>query len=554
MLYRVSQLKNPWIFGKQRNTFTGHADEVMMSARLSQIGANASLLQQAVEQYRRGNASEAERLCRAVLAENYGQASALHLLGLSLFRQQKLPAAIEAIQKAIALAPTNADFHGDLGRLLAHAKDVPGSIREFSQALILKPNHAEAHSNFGVALRDLGRLRDAEEQFRIAIKLDPGNWRFHCNLGGALREQNRLDESEAASRQAVALNPKASAALCNLATVLQDRLKYVQAKELFEQALAIDPANPDTHRNYHLLQLQMGNWDQGWEMFLPTWKFREGRTFDRPFWRGGDPQGLRLLVYFDRGLGDAIQFIRYAKVLAQKGAHVIVETTPALCRLFTRVEGIHQVVSKGTALPEYDFQMPILMLPKLVDPNFSAIPREVPYLSADQGLMERWSGILAKEKLCKVGIAWSASKPTPGPGDRCIPLQAFEPLAKVPGVRLYSLQKGPGSEQAKTIGKKLGVFEFEPELDEESGPFMDTAAVIKNLDLVVSTDTSIAHLAGALGVPIWVALSYSPEWRWWMARDASPWYPTMRLFRQPQPGNWSDLFIAMASELRGRIR
>ena len=244
-----------------------------------------------------------------------------------------------------------------------------------------------------------------------------------------------------------------------------------------------------------------------------------------------------------------MQFIRYARLVKQRGGTVIFECPRRLARLLKSCPGIDVLVESGAPLPPFDVHAPLLSLPRLLGTTLATIPADVPYLFADAALVESWKRVLGSNQIFKVGIAWQCDPRYNIAAHRSPPLRQFAPLARLPGVQLYSLQKGAGTEQLRDVAGQFAVTDFGERLDEESGPFMDTAALMRNLDLVIVVDTSLAHLAGALGVPVWVALPFAPCWRWLLGREDSPWYPTMRLFRQTQPGDWDGVFVRMAQEL-----
>jgi hypothetical protein len=271
-----------------------------------------------------------------------------------------------------------------------------------------------------------------------------------------------------------------------------------------------------------------------------------------PRWKGEPLAGRTLMLLAEQGLGDTIHFVRYARALKKQGARIVLACQAALGRLLASAPGVDELYILGSAgeLPPCDFCIPLLSVPGALGTTAATIPREVPYLSADPELVARWRADLAGVDGFKIGIAWQGSRSFDLDRWRSIPLAQFAPLARLPGVRLISLQKGFGSEQVALVD--FPVLDIAGRLDEVAGPFLDTAAVIRNLDLVVTANTAIAHLAGALGVPVWLALQFSPDWRWLRDRDDSPWYPTMRLFRQTAIGQWSDVFKRIAKAIPPR--
>jgi hypothetical protein len=268
-----------------------------------------------------------------------------------------------------------------------------------------------------------------------------------------------------------------------------------------------------------------------------------------PAWNGYPPAGLRVLVVAEQGLGDSIHFIRYAPLLQRLGATVIFECPAKLIPLLARTPGIDHVYAQGQEPPEHDVHVPLLTLPGLLGTALESIPLEIPYVHPDPKLVEHWGCELGATPGFKVGINWQGNPTFAGDYHRSMPLRHFAPLAQVPGVRLFSLQKNDGAEQLRALGDVFPVVDLGARLDEANGPFMDTAAVLKNLDLFVTSDTAVAHLAGAMGVPVWVPMGAAPGWQWMLGREDSPWYPSMRLFRQSRLGDWPPVFERITREL-----
>jgi hypothetical protein len=300
----------------------------------------------------------------------------------------------------------------------------------------------------------------------------------------------------------------------------------------------------------------MGHFEQGWPSYEWRWKCKEFGSMPplrAPLWDGSPLDGRTILIHAEQGLGDTLQFIRYVPLVQQRGGRVIMMCQPPLMRLLAHCPGIERLIPHGETPPEIDLHVPLLSLPKLLGTTVESVPADGPYLDADSDLVEIWRHRLAAYPGFKIGIAWQGNPKFRLDRIRSIPLAQFAPLADVPGVHLLSLQKGAGGEQLAAPERRFPVTDLGCQLDETTGAFMDTAAVMKNLDLVITSDTSIAHLAGALGVPVWVALNDVPDWRWLLNRDDSPWYPPMRLFRQRRTGHWEDVFDRIAEALRERL-
>ncbi|HVW36396.1 MAG TPA: hypothetical protein VHB99_03790, partial [Pirellulales bacterium] len=323
----------------------------------------------------------------------------------------------------------------------------------------------------------------------------------------------------------------------------------------YEQSLKLLPDGVDAHWNRSLVWLLEGDFAQGWPEYEWRWKLKSfsTRATNRPLWDGSSLEGRTVLLDAEQGLGDTLQFIRYAPLVQQRGGRVLAVCQKPLMQILSSCPGIDRLVAQGEPVPDFDVYTPLLSLPKIFGTTLQTIPAQIPYLHADRYLVEQWGRELASIKAFKVGIAWKGSPKNRMDQQRSIPLAAFEPLARVPGVQLISLQKGQGSEQIKETTGCFAVIDLAQRLDETSGAFMDTAAVMKHLDLVVTCDSSLGHLAGALGARAWIALALSPDWRWLLDREDTPWYPTVRLFRKTSLGDWSDVFGRMAAALEAAV-
>ncbi len=479
-------------------------------------------------------------------------AEAHHNLGLILAKQNKLDEAMASYQQALRLKPNYPEAHSNLGNVLQEQGRLDEAVASCQQALRLKPDSAEAHHNLGIVLAKQDKLDEAVARFQQTLRLKPDYPDAHHNLGIVLEKQDNLDEAMASYQQALRLKPDYPEAHNNLGIVLGKQGRLDEAVASYQQAVRLKPDYPEAHWNRSLAWLQMGRFEQGWPGYEWRWKCKEFGSlppFHPPLWDGSPLDGRTILVHAEQGLGDTLQFIRYAPLVHQRGGCVILVCPPPLIRLLSRSPGIERLVAQGEALPEYDVHVPLLSLPGLLRTTLESVPADVPYLDAEPQLVEAWRHRLGSYPGFKVGIVWQGNPKFRLDRLRSIPLGQFAPLARVPGVHLLSLQKGPGAEQLAAVTDRFPVTDLGRCLDD----FMDAAAVLKNLDLVISVDTAIAHLAGALGIPVWVALPFAPDWRWLMGREDSPWYPTMRLFRQTRPGQWEDVFHHIAEALQRRL-
>jgi FkbM family methyltransferase len=473
-------------------------------------------------------------------------------LGLMLLELDRPDEAAAHLRDAIRLNPDFAAAHGNLGALLRRQGRGEEALTSCREAVRLAPRLPDMHNNLGLALLDRNQVAEGEAAFREALRLNPTFVAAHNNLGIALWRGGRLEEAQASYEEALRLRPDFAEAISNLGNTLRDLGRPGEAEALFDQAIRIKPDYVDGHWNRSLLWLLRGDFARGWPEYEWRWRLRTfpGKNFPQPRWDGGPLGGKTILLHAEQGLGDVLQFVRYAPLVKRRGGTVVVQVQPPLLRLLTGAPGIDVLLPEKGPLPPFDVHAPLLSLPLLFGTDLKSIPADVPYLRADPALVEQWRARLADHPGFRVGVAWKGSDKHKRDHARSVPLAAFEALARVEGVRLVSLQKGAGSEQLRELAGRFPVAEL-PGLD-ENGPFVDTAAVLTCLDLVVCCDTALGHLAGALGVPCWLALMAVPDWRWLLGRDDSPWYPRHRLFRQDKTGDWQGVFRRIADALSAR--
>ena len=459
--------------------------------------------------------------------------------------------AIDTHQRTIKLRPGDAKLHKALGIALARHEKFDEASASYSEALRLRPDYADAHNDMGILHARQHRYPEAEASYREAIRIRPDYAEAYNNLGNTMRNLGNYGESLACYEQALKLKPSYADAHNNKGITLSEMGRLDEAVESYTRCIKLRPMHIDAHMNRALTWLRKGDYAQGWAAYEWRWRKRavSGKPLVQPLWNGFPLKGRRILLFTEQGLGDTIQFIRYAPILKAQGATVQLECPEKLLKILERCEGVDQVIQQGKDLPDHDVYAPLMTIPGLVDTALENIPAVVPYVHTDPELVERWGRELGNVREFKVGINWQGNAKYGGDRHRSIPLSSFKALSKVPGARLYSLQKHFGAEQLAALGDEFEIVDLGPRLDEQSGPFMDTAAVMKNLDLFVTSDTSVAHLAGALGVPVWMAVSATPGWQWMTGRDDCPWYPTMRFFRQERPLVWDPVFERIAHEL-----
>ena len=461
-----------------------------------------------------------------------------------------------AYRRLLDADPRNPDALHMLGVALAQRGALAEAVPLMRAAVELCPASGMAHLNLGNALSALERYDEALPCYERVTALEPRNGQAQVRRGIALAKLRRLDEAESSFRRAAALNPQDPDAHYNLGNLYGLERRHDLAVASFARALEIFPGYSDARFNLALLKLLRGELREGWELYEERFAIDSRRGAARrlavPRWTGKEPiEGRRILLWAERGYGDTLQFCRYAPLVRDRGAEVILEVQPRLEALLqSQFTGI-RVVGANEHAETFDCECPLLSVPRASGTELATIPAKVPYLTADRAAVERWAQRLPADGALRVGIAWQGNLEAERnwARGRSIPVDALEPLARQPGVRLISLQTGPGGGELGSVGFANRILSFGEALDGGSNAFMDTAAIIMSLDLVISSDSAVAHLAGALGIPVWVALHATSEWRWLLDRSDSPWYPTMRLFRQPAPGEWAPVVSGLCRAL-----
>jgi tetratricopeptide (TPR) repeat protein len=500
----------------------------------------------AFQHHQGGRLQAAEQIYRQILQAEPNHVDAIHLLGVIARQVGKPEIAVEYIGRAIGLNRNVAAFHNNLGNALKDQGKLDDAVACYRRALELKPDFAEAHYDLGIALKDQGKLDDAVACYHRALELKPDYAEGHNNLGNALKDQGRLDDAVACYRRVLELKPDFAEAHNNLGNALRDQGKLDDAVACYRRALELKPDYVDAHSNQSLAWLLAGDFARGWLAYEWRWKSKQMKIalpqIPQPRWDGtiGDHQAVLLLD--EQGLGDTLQFIRYVPLVRQRCQAVYFLSPRALTPLLSRAPGLDRLITELASAPPFDAYSPLLSVPGILGTRLETIPADVPYLFADPELVASWRERLQAVHGFRIGINWRGR---PGPGSWCrrdLPLSLFGSLAAVPNVRLISLQVGATSDELAQVREQFSIMDFGDALDGNHGAFMDTAAIMMNLDLVITSDTAVPHLAGGLGVPVWTALPFAPDWRWMLNRTDSPWYPTMRLFRQPTAGDWESVF------------
>ncbi len=496
-----------------------------------------------------GQVQSASR-CFQRLAELLPQSAEIHhRLGKTQERLGEWGAGLESYRRALALQPDSPDLYGSLARLQCKQGAFAEAAETCRHALALDPNQPEILSLLGNALTDLGNYGAAVEALRRALTLQPDSPPALFGLGYFFERKGDLASAMDAYRTVLKLHPQLSRAhlLLGSAQLLQGNIE--EAAECFERVLKLEPDSAEARAYHGLIHLKQGNFRRGLSEYEDRWStaygFRFRRKFSQPLWKGEPLEGSRILLHCEQGMGDTLQFVRYVPLVAARGGKVVLEVQPRLHRLLAQTPGAAEVICRDEALPEVDSQCPLLSLPLALGTELSTIPAPVPYVRPDPLEAEAWRQRLPGNSL-RIGLAWAGNPLHPHELWRSIRLEQLAPLTKVEGTTFYSLQMGAPAEQVKQLGTRVHIID----LQGEQKDFADTAAIVANLDLVISIDTSVAHLAGAMGKPVWVILSKSADWRWFLDRADTPWYPMTTLFRQSTLGNWQDVMARVERELR----
>ncbi|MBW8039421.1 MAG: tetratricopeptide repeat protein [Planctomycetes bacterium] len=510
----------------------------------------AETLEVAVRHHQSGDLTGARRQYQQVLKTDPDNADALHSLGLIALQNGQYDKALDLISKAIEQNSQNPQFYNNLGVVFKALRKIEKAIEAYQQALSLNPDFAEAYNNMGSVLYALGRFSDAVENCRQAISLNPDYPEAYNNLAAALQALGQYEAALENCRQAVLIKPDYVEAYNTMASVLQMYGRCDEAIETYRQAIRLAPDYAKVHNNLGMVLLLNARFIEGWKKY--EWRLKSSVTA-YPFrsqscrWDGSSFVGKTLLVCCEQGLGDSLQFVRYLPMVKAFGGKVILSAKKALSGLFRQCPGIDDLVETSGNAPDvnFDFHVPLLSLPGIFATTLETIPADVPYLYADPIKVEYWKDKFAEADF-KVGIVWAGSPSNDNDRNRSCALRHFTTLAKIEGVKLYSLQKSIAAAQLDELPPNIVIPNFAEQLDD----FTDTAAVIENLDLVISADTAVLHLAGAMGKPVWALLPFAPDWRWMLDRDDSPWYPTMRLFRQEKWNDWDGVFAHIAEQLK----
>jgi tetratricopeptide (TPR) repeat protein len=537
------------------------------------VELRAADLQRAMAHQQKGNVKEAEACYRSLLLVEPNDATVIRLLGLLHLYRGDFIAAIGLFERALRVNPDLVDAHVGLGNAFAAQGKLPAAEAAYNRALKLDSKNLEALNNLGNTLQRMRRFAEAASALRSGISINPKLAELHNNLGNALQAEKNLDEAVAAYREAILLKPDFAQAHNNLGNVLKARNDLPDAVTSYERALALNPRYVEALNNLgntlhaqgrsaeallsygrslqvkpdqgdapfyeSLVHLTLGDLAQGFAKYEHRWRsdLRSAlRPFAQPQWLGDvDLKGKVLLLHAEQGLGDSLHFVRYAPLAAERGATVILEVQPVLKRLLRNVPGVQIVLAKGEPLPAFDLHCPLLSLPYAFRTTLFNIPSPASFLTIPPGQSDFWRDRLAMRPHPRVGLMWTGNPHHLNDRNRSLPLAQLHSLLDGRKGTFYSLQKEYRSDEERLAARQMGIIDLSAEI----GDFESTAALVAQLDLVISVDTSMAHLAGSLDRPVWILLPFCPDWRWMLQRTDTPWYPSARLFRQERPADWS---------------
>jgi tetratricopeptide (TPR) repeat protein len=468
--------------------------------------------------------------------------------GMFLARNKQRERALKIFRRISKLHPDFAQAPYHTGMILDEMQRYTEAETAFRDSVRLAPGSADALQRLGLVIGKSGRVEESLQYFQSALKIDPSHFDANLNVAVALRLLLRFEEAAAALTRALESRPTSELAIKAAAQNFASMGLHQQALNLLDKALALKPNDSNLHGQRAMSLLALGNLAEGFKEYEWRWladTFPQNRRFSHaPQWTGFDIAGKTILLHAEQGYGDALQFIRYAPLIADRGARVMLHAHEDVLALLKTAGGIDQAITPSQLPPQFDVQCPLLSLPYAFATTLETIPANVPYLHADETKIREWEPRLQTPTgIRKIGLVWAGSPTHPRDAERSIPLRMLQPLLSVPNAKFFSLQKG------KAASEQIEGFDIEP-LGPDLKDFTDTAAVIQHLDLVITVDTSVAHLAGAMGKPVWTLIGSFTDFRWMVDREDSPWYPTMRLFRQKRRGDWAGLIQRVVAKLQ----
>ena len=518
--------------------------------------------------FKKGKHDKAIKAYRSILRTRQDLPEVYFNLGIAYFQTKQYADAISAFESALKIKPDYPKAAYQLGKAFEAIDKKPQAQLMYTRALQSDPNHFDAMIPLATLYAAENHFDEAIKIYKKAAHLQPKNAQLLIDLANALNSVHRTEEALEWYFNLLDLIPGNPSVLYNIAYTLKKLNRLEEALPYYRRVLEINPNHTEAHFSYGLALLLTGNkhpdnWSKGWAEYEWRWQRQDKqslRRYAQPFWKGEDLHGKILFIWSEQGLGDTFEFVRYAQIAKTMGARkVIVAVQDAVYNIIKLCPYIDEVLHLNDNAPFFDYHAPMLSMPHLTKTKLNNVPNKVPYLFADPTLVDEWKEILSTDTNFKIGICWHGNPNYStqflrlAVAPKSMEVTQFLPLMQMPNVTVYSLQKTTGTDQLNNLPTNAPLIIFEGDFDESKGRFMDTAAVIKNLDLIITVDTSICHLAAALGVPTWNLLPNPPDWRWMLDCDNTPWYPNMRLFRQPTPGDWDSVIRNVLDELKAHL-
>jgi len=506
----------------------------------------AELFDEANKLYTTGDYDAAIKKYQEVVELSHDTAEAYLNMGLSFAHQEKYINAINAYKAAIEIKPSYIKARLNLAHAYEKTNQIDKALQQYEETCILEPKNINAHQDAARLLNEQMRFEESVYHLQAALDERPRDVNIRFEYANTLNMLNRTQEAFTIYEELKREYPNNITIAYNIAYTLKKMGRLADAFPYYQQVLQADPMHEAANFSCGLAYLVTGDFENGWEKY--EWRETNPyRNYQQPVWDGSYLNDKTIFLYSEQGLGDTFQFIRYAQIAKEKGGRVIVAVQNPIVDIIKKCPYVDMVIPLNQVPKQFDVHAPLVSLPYILHTREETIPHDIPYLYTDPAYELYWRTQLEQDKNFKIGICWQGNKNyrtaflRAAVAGKSVPIHTFAPLAQLPGVSVYNLQKTTGEEQLQELDNSFPLHIFTGDFDESHGRFMDTAAVIKNLDLVITIDTSIAHLAAGLGTPTWVLIPEPPDWRWMLTRSDSPWYPNMRLFRQPTPGDWKSV-------------
>ena len=506
-----------------------------------------------------GKLDKAKELYLEILKEEPNNFEISKLLGIAEAKSKNFDRALECLNIALVNKKNDAYLLNSIANVYQEIGSHLMAIEYYEKSIEIKKDFYQAYINKGVAQKNTRNFNEALLSFNKAIKIEPKDLEAYICRGNLLSEIGDLSEALKDYEQAIKLNEKNALPYFNYAVVLKELKRNKEAINYFDKAIKLNVNYSEAYYNKSLTLLSEGQYEKGFEFYEWRWKIENikkklgNNQFNKSLWLGKESLvNKTILIYSEQGLGDTLQFCRYTKILADHGATVVLEVQRLLVNLLQNLDGVSKLVVKGDSIPEYDFQCPLMSMPLAFKTTTETIPSHIPYIHASSEKQARWREYLGETGF-KIAICWQGSKQGKIDIGRSFPVSLFQNIANIPRVRLISLQKNEGVEQLMNLPEGMNIETLPEDFDSGDNSFLDSAAVMKCVDLVITSDTALTHLAGALGVKAWLPLKLVPDWRWMLEGSGTPWYPNHRLFRQKIRGDWITVFNEMESEIKALV-